>query len=116
MDRTQLTLLIVGAIIVLASIPLARSSNRRDKVYGGVAAQLFHFIGAAAYVGVLPAALVGSILVGPFALGIPLAVGLLAVALVMLFVYAIFERPARLALKPAEDRGWTAEDALHSGL
>lgn len=116
MDRTQLTLLIVGTIMLLACVPLARRSNQLDKVHGGLLAQVFHFIAAAVYVGVLPAALLGSILVGPLALGIPLALGLLAVALVSLLLYAVFERPARRALKPQEERGWTAEDALKSGL
>ncbi|MBI5669924.1 MAG: hypothetical protein HZC41_18170 [Chloroflexi bacterium] len=116
MDRTQITLLLILAIMVLGSLPLARSSNRRDAVRGGLGAQVFHFIGVLAYIGVLPAALLGSILVGPLRFGLPLALGLLAVSLLALFIYAIFERPARAHLKPAEDRGWTAEDALRSGL
>jgi len=116
MDRTVLTLLITLAVIVLLSVPTARSSARRDKIYGGTGARVFHFLGAAIYIGVLPAALCGSILVGPFKLGIPLAFGLLALSFLLLMAYAIFERPARAASKPSEDRGWTAEDALKSGL
>lgn len=116
MDRVQFTLLLILAIMVLGCVPLARSSNRRDAVRGGLGAQVFHFIGVLAYIGVLPAALLGSILVGPLTFGVPLALGLLAVSLLSLFVYAIFEQPTRVRLKPAEDRGWTAEDALKSGL
>jgi hypothetical protein len=116
MDRTLLTLLITLAVMVLLSVPTARSSAKRDKIYGGTGARLFHFLGAAVYIGVLPAALCGSILVGPFKLGIPLAFGLLAVSFLLLIIYAFFERPARSTLKPSEERGWTAEDALKSGL
>ena len=116
MDRTLLTLLITLVAIVLFSVPIARRSARQDKIYGGAGAQVFHFLGAAVYIGVIPAALCGSILVGPFKLGIPLALGLLAVSFLLLISYAFFERPARAALKPTEDHGWTAEDALKSGL
>lgn len=116
MDRTLLTILIVLAVMVFLSIPTARSSIRRDPIYGGTGAQIFHFLGVAVYLGVIPSALFGSILVGPLKLGIPLAIGLLAVSFILLCIYAIFERPARAALKPVEDRGWTAEDALKSGL
>ncbi|NWG15121.1 MAG: hypothetical protein HXY41_00665 [Chloroflexi bacterium] len=116
MDRTSLTLLIVAALIVVFCVPLARSSNRRDQIYGGAAARFFHFIGAAAYVGVLPSALFGSFLVGPLKLGIPLALGLLAISLLALLLYAVFEQPARAKRVPEKERGWTAEDALKSGL
>ncbi|HSK87354.1 MAG TPA: hypothetical protein VK880_03315, partial [Anaerolineales bacterium] len=99
--------MITLAAMVLLSIPIARRSARQAKINGGTGAQVFHFLGAAVYIGVIPAALCGSILVGPFKLGIPLALGLLAVSFLLLVGYAIFERPALAALKPAEDRGWT---------
>lgn len=116
MDRTSLTLLIVLALIAVFCVPLARTSSRRDKIYGGAAAQIFHFIGAASYVGVFPSALFGSFLVGPLELGIPLALGFLGITLVSLLLYAVFEQPAKAKRQPAKDQGWTAEDALKSGL
>lgn len=116
MDRTTLTLLIVAAAILIFTIPLARRSISKDKIRGGSQASLFHLLGVAAYIGVLPSALCGSFLVGPFRLGIPLAIGLLALSFGALVVYGTFERPARQAASKEEDRGWTEEDARSSGL
>lgn len=116
MDRTLLALIIIMGFAGVLSLPTARSSIRRDPVRGGPLAHAFHFLGIVAYLGVLPAALVGSLLVGPLRLGIPLALGLLAISLLCLFAYAWFERPARRRITPAEDTGWTARDAQASGL
>ncbi len=116
MDPTLLTLIITASIGIVFSFPVVRSSLRRDPVHGGILARGFHHLAVTAYLGLLPAALVGSVLVGPLRLGIPLALGLLAFTLLCLFIYAWFERPARARLQPAEDQGWTARDAQSSGL
>jgi hypothetical protein len=116
MDRTTLALMIVAAAILIFSIPAARRSANKDKIRGGSQASLFHLIGVAAYIGVLPSALCGSILVGPFRLGIPLALGFVALSFAALLGYSYFERPARQGLASQEDRGWTEEDARKSGL
>lgn len=115
-DRTLITVLLIVALAALMSVPAFRGSLRRDPVRGGVLAQIFHLLGVLAYCSVLPTALVGSILLGPFRFGIPMALSILMVSLVMLFLYGVFERPARARMVPVEDHGWTAEDALKSGL
>lgn len=116
MDRSQFVILFTLAFAVIASFPAVRSSKRKDKIMGGIMAEVFHHIGVAAYLGLVPAALIGSILVGPFELGIPLAFLCLGLGIVSLVLYAIFEKPARAALPKSEDRGWTEQDARTSGL
>src|SRR5262249_26377389 len=115
MDRSLLALIIIVASIAIFSVPVVRRSIGRDKIYGGALAQTFHFVAIAAYIGVVPAFLCGSILVGPSNFVLPVGLTLLAIALVGLLAYAIAERPARAVL-PKEDRGWTEEDARRSGL
>lgn len=115
MDRSQIIIIVSLALGIIFCIPAARSSVKKDKIYGGTLAEIFHFIGVAAYLAVLPAALLGTFLVGPLKLGIPLALTYLGIALVALLLYAVFERPARAQLA-LEDRGWTEQDARSSGL
>jgi hypothetical protein len=115
MDRSLLALVIIVVSIAIFSVPVVRRSKSRGKVYGGGLAQTFHFIAIAAYVGVVPAFLCGSILAGPSNFGFPVGLSLLTIALAALLAYAIAERPARATL-PKEDRGWTEEDARRSGL
>ncbi|MBZ0283315.1 MAG: hypothetical protein K8L97_21440 [Anaerolineae bacterium] len=115
MDRSQIIIIISLAIGIVFCVPTVRRSIKKDKIYGGVLAEAFHYIAVAAYLSVLPAALLGSFLVGPFKLGIPLAFTFLGIALVALFFYALIEHPARANLV-VEDRGWTEQDARSSGL
>lgn len=116
MDTTQLVLLITLACIAVFSVPTARASLKKDQVVGGSTAVVFHFIGVACYLGVLPGALLGTLLVGFWEVGLKLGLLFLGLSLLALLAYAAVELPARTRLKPAEDRGWTAEDALSSGL
>ena len=115
MDRSLIALIIVVASIAVFSIPVARRSQQRNKVYGGGFAQVFHFIAIAAYVGVVPAFLCGSILAGASGFGLPVGFTLLIIAFGSLLAYAVVERPAR-SVSVQEDRGWTEEDARSSGL
>lgn len=115
MDNTTITVIVTALIGVLGSFPAAHISERRERIYGGLPAKLFHQIGIGFYLGIIPAALLGTFLVGPLRLGIPLAFTCLGIGLSMLFLYSIFERPARVGLV-AEDHGWTEADARSSGL
>ncbi len=116
-------LLVWGIVIVFALIfgPLtARSSMRRDKIHGGTMAQIFHGLACVVMMMVLPLIL-GSIFIGHNAgYGIVVGLGLIAICGGLLVVFATFENAPREAylktLKPKEDTGWTAEDALKSGL
>jgi hypothetical protein len=116
MDRSQFVILFTLAFAVIASIPAARSSRRKDKIVGGLLAEVFHHLGVTAYLGIVPAALIGSILVGPLELGIPLALLCLGLTMIALLLYAIFEKPPRAMQAKSEDRGWTEQDARTSGL
>jgi hypothetical protein len=119
MGKEQIVLLVGLAFAVVFGFLTARSSNRREKIYGGLLAQIFHYIGAGSFVAVLPVVLTSLIVGGGFKLAFPLGIGFLATSLIALVVFAIFERPALEAAKrtlEAEDRGWTKEDAISSGL
>jgi hypothetical protein len=119
MDETTQQVILICLVFAVVFGPLAaRSSNRRATIYGGLIAQIFHFIGAAALVSVLPAVIAGLVLGGGFRAGVPVAVGLLVISLSSLVVFAIFEQPTLNAVEAqkGDDQGWTEEDARSSGL
>ncbi|MBC7869452.1 MAG: hypothetical protein H7Y09_01325 [Chitinophagaceae bacterium] len=117
MTHHVLEILAVSVVFGIIFGPLiARSSSRREKVYGGALAQVFHVIGAGAMVGILPGVIAGLIFGGGFGTAFPVALGLLATSLFSMVLFAIVEKPARPAPQPTEDRGWTEEDARKSGL
>lgn len=113
MDNAVLALLIGVGCALVFGVPIARRSVRKEKIYGGTAAQALHYIAASAFVGILPVVLVSLILRTGSTFS--LAVGFLAVSFVSLLGFAVFEHPAR-PQSSAEDHGWTKEDAEKSGL
>ena len=115
MDRSTLVIVIVLIICIAGSFPASRLSKKKQRIYGGALGEIFHFVGVFAYIGVAPAALLGTFLVGPLRFGIPLALTFLAVAFVMLLGYGVIERSARAGIN-VEDHLWTQEDAKTSGL
>jgi hypothetical protein len=114
MTRTEIVYLIIVVAVLLLTVPTARASIRKRKIYGGTPSQLFHFLGVAFYIAVLPAGVCGTALVG-FGFGLPLLLIFLALAFVSLFIFAVFERPL-IHNEPNVSRGWTEEDARSSGL
>lgn len=98
----------------------ARSSMRREKIHGGILPILFNWLASVVMLMVLPLIL-GSIFIGHNA-GYGIVIGLLLLGLcgALLVLFAVFEKAPRDAylktIVPKEDRGWTAEDALKSGL
>lgn len=115
MDRSILVILIIVTLSVIGSFPAAKISMKKERLYSATAGRIFHHIAVGAYISVAPAALLGSLLVGPLKLGIPLAMSGLGLSFVMLFFYALSERSARLDVD-IEDHGWTQLDAESSGL
>ena len=109
-----IVILIVVAISVLGSFPAAKISSKKEKIYSGTLGKIFHHIAAGAYMGVAPAALLGSLIVG-INLGIPLALTCLALTFVMLLLYALEERAARVDVD-IDDHAWTQDDAKKSRL
>jgi hypothetical protein len=113
MDRTLLALLIgLGCGLVLGYFT-ARSSAKREKIYGGQAALIFHYIGAAAVTGVLPLVLASLIVGGGFGTAFPLAVSFMLTGFLSLVIFAIVEQPARAS---HVSQGWTEQDARTSGM
>lgn len=117
MDDRLLTAILFGLAcgMVLGALT-ARSSNRREKVHGGLLAQLFHYLGAALIVSALPGVLATIVLGQGILRAVAVGAGFVLSSLAMLFVYAVFERGARAKLPAAQDDEWTAEKARTSGL
>ena len=92
---------------------IARVSHRRDRVRGGLPAQFFHVLAASAFISSLPGTLAALLLGGGLITAVPLAFGFVGLSLLLLLIYAAFERPARVGL-PDEDDAWTAEKARTS--
>jgi hypothetical protein len=115
MDNVLLALLIGAGCGLIFGIPITRRSIRKEKIYGGVPAHVFHYIGTAAFVGVLPAVLTSLILRGGLGTVLPLAFAFMATSFGALFLFALVERPSR-PQTTIEDTGWTKEDAQTSGL
>ncbi len=113
MDNALLVFVIGLAVALVFGYYVAQRSSKQQKIQGGLPAQVFHYIGAAAIAGVLPAILASLILGQGFRTAFPFAVGFLLTGWVSLMIYAILERPARLKNNTL-DRGWTKEDARKS--
>lgn len=113
MDRTLLALLIGIACALIFGFFIARRSIREKKIYGGVWAKVFHYIGAAGVGGILPLVLASLLLGLGFRTAFPLALSFLLVAWGALMLYAVIERRALAGIK-VEAQGWTREDAKKS--
>ncbi len=98
---------------------VARKALKQNPVYGGTAARLAHnmgAIGASAGAIYLPFVPIMFILGKSVQWALVLGLTSLAIGLLSLVVFAIFERPALANRVPQIDRGWTEEDARKSGL
>ncbi len=115
MDRSVLVVIIVLAISIIGSFPASEISGKKEKILGGITARIFHHLGVGAYIGVAPAALLGSLLVGPLKFGIPLAFSFLAIAFLMLLLYGVVEHSARKGIE-IDEHLWTQQDAKSSRL
>lgn len=93
-----------------------RSSNRRDPIYGGGPARLFHYLAASA-VTAMPVTIISAAIAGGILFALIVALALAAVLWLSALIFAAIERPAReAALSAKAARGWTEEDARTSGL
>lgn len=100
MDNTILAPLIgLGFALVLGALT-ARSSARRSKIYGGTVAHIFHYIGAAGAVGVLPTVLASLILGLGFLRALVTGFSFMIVGLIALVLFALVEAPARPKTSP----------------
>ena len=114
MDKSAIVILIILAISILGSFPAVNISRKKQKIYSGTLGKIFHHIAVGAYIGVAPAALLGTLMVG-VGFGVPLAITGLALTFVMLLLYALEERSARVGID-VDEHAWTQEDAKSSGL
>lgn len=112
-----LTPMLIGLVLgLIGGVFVARTSARKQAVHGGAPAQLFHYLGASAFLAALPAGLLELITGRGFGGAIVASLTLAVISLALLLIYAIFERPALARLPSEDDEGWTAEKARTSGL
>jgi hypothetical protein len=109
-------ILIGLAIGAVAGVFVARSSARKQKIHGGSAAKIFHYLGASAFVSALPTGLIELLFGRGFGGAIVASLSLAVISLAFLLIFALFERPALARLPNENDEGWTAEKARTSGL
>ena len=117
MDALEKTLLVWAIFAAVLGPLLSRSSVRREPIYGGLVAQVLHFVGVTAMAAVVPAIIAALVFGGGFRLAFPFALILMLTSLFFMVLFAIIERPALQTHESAqEDRGWTEADARSSGL
>ena len=112
LEKALLVGLIIGGLI---AIYVTRRSLAQEKVYGGVLAQIFHFLGALGFCMTLPTVITVLFLHGGFGVAFPLGIGLVLTSLIMFVCFAAIERPARPRVTPDDDV-WTEEKARASGM
>lgn len=112
----QITVLLGVIFGLTVGVLTERSSNRRDPIYGGSTARIFHYIVASA-VTAMPVTIIASAITGGIVFAIGVALALAAVLWSSAFIFATIEKPARdAALKQKAEQGWTETDARTSGL
>jgi hypothetical protein len=85
--------LLIGVGFGLAiGVKIARDSNSRQPVEGGLMAQAFHYLACAGLTGMLPFIIAGLIVGLKFLALFVTALGFLALTAVFLIVYAVFDR------------------------
>ena len=91
MDDITITFLVVLFCAVVFGPLTARSSNRRETIYGGAIAQVLHLAACMSFVGMIPGVLTALITGAGFELAFPLALSLFALSVVILMVFALIE-------------------------
>lgn len=115
MTHAEIAALIGLALGVIFSFYVTRKSLREEKVYGGVLALLFHYLGVLGFCMALPTVISAVILRSGFLPSFLLGMGCVIFAFVALLIFAAIERPARSGIA-SEEEVWTEAKARSSGL
>ena len=84
---------VIGAVLgALIGIRIARSSNAKQPVQGGLPAQVFHYFACAGFSSTVPFVITGLVVGLSFWALFGTAVGFLALTAIFLLIYAGFER------------------------
>lgn len=113
-------IIIIGLVVFGLSVGIltARSSNRREVIRGGVMAQIFNYIACSLWTVVTPTVLISVLVLHvPILQALGIGFALVGCAFLSTMVYAVFEAPALARHEQMrKDEGWTAKDAMTSGL
>lgn len=115
-NRVLLVFGLIGFGLIFG-ILTARSSEKRQKIHGGPLSRFFNYLASSTMTALTPTALISIFIFRLHLLEIALiVVGIFTATFIFLALYAIVEQPALTRLSPAEDVGWTEQDAKTSGL
>lgn len=87
-----LAVVIGAACGLVIGIKIARESNKKQPVLGGLPAQIFHYLACAGLTGMLPFIIAGIIVGLSFWALFGTALGFLALTGLFLVIHALFER------------------------
>lgn len=113
----------------------ARSSINKEKIHGGAASQLLNYLASGLIAMLAPTVLCNVIFIHPdflkpilpfldsspgfivtFVHLLAIVLLMVGIALLLLMLMAMIEKPLLDKVAPKEDKGWTKEDAETSGL
>jgi ABC-type Fe3+ transport system permease subunit len=94
MNDWLIAILIGAAVGLVLGIKIARDSNQKEPVRGGVVAHIFHYLACAGMSSTIPFIITGIVLGLHFVQLFGTAVGFLAVTFVTLLIDAAIERSA----------------------
>ncbi|NWF68580.1 MAG: hypothetical protein HXY40_05800 [Chloroflexi bacterium] len=116
-ENQQITLLFSVVFGLIAGFFLARRSEAREKIHGGLLPRFVNYLACSTMVAVVPSVIVAVILQDGLLFSLGMALSLLFVTIALLMLFAVFEHgPRRAALAQKVERGWTEQDARTSGL
>ena len=129
LNASVLVIAILALVIfgLVAGFFVARHSQNRQPIHGGIGAKALNFVASALLISLAPTMLTMIFIVHPDPLYIGdirlpsilvlvlIALCLMGSALLMLLPYAVIESNTRPPVTE-EDRGWTEQDARSSGL
>jgi hypothetical protein len=115
MTHAEIAVVIGLALGIVFSFYVRHKSLLEEKVYGGMLAQVFHYLGVLGFCMTLPTVICAGILRSGFLPSVALGFGCVILAFICLLIFAVIEQPSRAGITP-EDEVWTEEKARASRL
>ncbi len=115
LTHAEIAAIIGLALGIVFSFYVQRKSILEEKIYGGILAEVFHYLGCLGFCMTLPTVISAGLLRSGFLPSVALGFTCVGLAFVFLFLFAVVENPARAAVTPVEEV-WTEEKARASRL
>ena len=115
MTHAEIAVVIGLGLGVVFSFYVRHKSILEEKIYGGMLAQIFHYLGVLGFCMTLPTVISANLLRTGFLPSVALGFSCVILAFLFLLIFAVIEQPARAGIT-AEDEVWTEEKARASRL